>query len=256
MENNQPDDLLAKYKIDSIQNLNQIHYPLTNIKCSTPKVVEDPLPVSQNVNEILNQQKDEPSSNSEGKHSIRLQRFTGILPSLKTMNEPFGTLSQLFYVRRLKAEKIYKSIYLPHIFSESRASTTLELLKSHEEDVLRTNQDIVNFITLTIKQEIDPKVATQKELGDLLDIIHDLQAASLTPHSRNMGVQEAIIKAYTKVIKAYTKDTFLYYKINSYLRNEDWDGMINLLPYTLYLLSAFSELEYEDRELGLLRGSG
>lgn len=47
---------------------------------------------------------------------------------------------------------------------------------------------------------------------------------------------------YGALIRSYTQETFLYDRVNKLLRQEDWEGMKNLLPYIYYLLDSLSVL--------------
>lgn len=149
---------------------------------------------------------------------VRDDRFFGVeVP--KTINTAFGSLEHFIVFFQNRPPEIKK-------FSDKMQEVETS------QDFKKLNNDLLPVIMDCFKKESTKKDDT-KDNEEQLKRLLKLFAKSYS----------AWQDFYSDILKAYTMTTFLFERLNNYLRNEDWTGLHCLLPYAVCFCKAFLCLE-------------
>lgn len=137
------------------------------------------------------------------------------------------TKDQEDYIRQLPAPQTINMAF--GIFEDFRAMIKGKC-RSRKIDIEQQIEDRVRLICDSII-----KGAAETEIKEAEELIQYIL-------SHQLDINEALIQTYTR-------ESFLYRKLNKLLREEDWQGLSNLLPFLDYLLEALHQkLEEECME--------
>ena len=161
--------------------------------------------------------------------SLRSERYFET-ESPKTINDVFGDLGDFF---TFFAQRNFEIFDLAIQFEEFEKSDDLDGL----------NTKICYQLIRCLEEELLKPI--EEQLQDAA--ISDEKKKSLTKRKgRNQPLVSLFKKEFTsyeefygKIFESYTMISDLYLNLNGYLRDENWTGIDNLLPYTLCLLKAF-----------------
>lgn len=161
---------------------------------------------------------EEMSDNQRRTYNRNSIRFGGDLgtPTVKTINDPFGSIAQFFEVIRYRAKNHHNSQNLPHRLCDE---LSVEQVKQ-----------AVELVTILIEKEAS---LVGKKATGIEDIIKCLKESLTCQNKRDI---------YKSLIRTYTSESFLYSHLNRLLRIEAWDDMDNILPYITLLLFASYKL--------------
>lgn len=153
-------------------------------------------------------------------------RFWGKLPQpTSTINSPFGSFWEAFcYLVKMATLNGYDEKYF-NILVRDDFSTTRTMV-----------EEIVRLLINSVQKEAS-------KLGE----IEMKEARTITEEIEKILLFDSDLKdLYMVMIRSYTLQTFLYQQINNLLRNEDWENIVDLLPYIIYLLISCYHLSYHD----------